>query len=124
MIPETHANNTIDLYEFEQFPYKLKKVRTIINNVNAVDSVLLQKDKLWYLFTNVYSSENYSHNDNLSIFISNDLLNDEFKQQHINPVVKKPIYARMGGQFLHKKIMNYIEYRKIAQYDMDIKLIL
>ena len=74
MIPESHENNSIELYEFVDFPYKLKKTRDLISNVNAVDSVFLQKDNLCYLFTNKYTHKDCLHSENLSIFVSDDLL--------------------------------------------------
>jgi len=101
MLPETHANNTIDLYEFEEFPYKLKKVKTILNG-NYADSVLLEYKNKWYLFTNKSENEDDLHSKNLSIFISDDLFGD-YKEFHNNPVVTDNEFARMGGQFIKEK---------------------
>jgi hypothetical protein len=102
MIPESHENNSIELYEFVDFPYKLKKTRDLISNVNAVDSVFLQKDNLCYLFTNKYTHKDCLHSENLSIFVSDDLLKNDFKELHQNPVTTNPVYARMGGSFFVK----------------------
>lgn len=115
MIPETHANNSIDLYEFEQFPYKLKKIKTLVCNINAADSVLVQKDNLWFLFTNIYTNVNCLHSENLSIFTSDHLLNKDFKQLHKNPVVADKTYSRMGGQF-------YSENNKLYRVSQDCKV--
>ena len=98
MIPESHANNSVDLYEFIDFPYKLQKVKTLLKG-NYADSVLLNYKNNWFLFTNKSEEKNDLHSKNLSIFISNDFLNEEFKEYHNNPVVTDQTYARMGGQF-------------------------
>ena len=99
MIPESHANSTIDLYEFTEFPYKIEKRRTLLHDINAADSVLLEQDKLWYLFTNIYSHETCLHSENLSIFVSDNLLNGEFDVYHNNPIEVDATYARMAGNF-------------------------
>ena len=102
MIPESHENKTIDLYKFEEFPYKLKKVRTLVNNIDAVDSVILLKDRVYYLFTNLLSKEHDFHSGNLSIFTSNNLLEEAFISKHNNPVESNPKYSRMAGHFFQE----------------------
>ena len=99
MLPESHANNEVALYEFEEFPYKLKKVKTLLRG-NFADNVLLEYKSKWYLFTNKSEHEGDLHSKNLSIFISNDLLKCEFREFHNNPVVIDNEFARMGGQFI------------------------
>lgn len=39
MMPETHEDNCIQLYEAEDFPYKWKKSKVLVKNANAVDTV-------------------------------------------------------------------------------------
>lgn len=99
MIPESSENNTIDLYEFIVFPNELKKIKTLVKG-NYADSVLLNKDNLWYLFTNKSENDTDLNSKNLSIFISNDFINDDFKEYHQNPVIIDSEFARMGGKFI------------------------
>ena len=101
MVPESSENNTIDLYEFIVFPNELKKTRTLLKG-NYADSILLNKDNLWYLFTNKSENNTDLNSKNLSIFISNDFINEEFKGYHQNPVIIDSEFARMGGQFIQK----------------------
>ena len=105
MIPESHANDSVDLYEFLEFPYRLRKVRTILKG-NYADSVLLNYCDKWYLFTNKSVSRDDLHSKNLSIFTSDDLF-DEFKQTHHNPVVIDSEFARNGGSFMQKNSKLY-----------------
>ena len=100
MIPESHANNSIDLYEFMQFPYRLKKIKTILKG-NWADSVVLNYHNKWYLFANKSINDDDLHSKNLSIFVADDLF-DKFKQTHNNPVVTDSEFARNGGKFIQK----------------------
>jgi len=101
MIPESHANNSIDLYEFLEFPYKLKKIKTILKG-NYADSVLLHHKDIWYLFTNKSETNEDLHSKNLSIFTSDNFIDMDFIQTHNNPVVIDNEFARNGGQFIQK----------------------
>ena len=53
MVPETCENKDIRLYVAEEFPYKWKFLKTIFNDVSAVDTTIIQKNGLWWLFTNI-----------------------------------------------------------------------
>lgn len=99
LVPETHQNNSIDLYKFIEFPYKLEKVKTLIGNINAADTTLIIKDNVTYLFTNIKEGKK-SHSDNLSLFYSDDLLNSAFKKHPMNPLKIDNRYARMAGRFV------------------------
>jgi len=99
MIPETHSNLTIDLYMFSSFPYKIEKVKTLIDDIDAVDTTVTIKDEIVYLFTNV-KKDGKIHNENLSLFYSNDLLNGEFTEYLSNPLNTDTRYARMAGTIL------------------------
>ena len=45
MMPETHEDKCVQLYEAVEFPYKWKKSRVILNEEDAVDTVIY-KDKI------------------------------------------------------------------------------
>lgn len=100
LIPESSANGTVDLYEFEIFPSKVKKIRTLLLG-NYVDSTIIEKDGTYYLFTaskvDEYSN-NYSH---LKIFYSNDLVTGKFIQHPYENFVD-PRFARQAGAFIRK----------------------
>jgi hypothetical protein len=110
MIPETHSNFTIDLYIFTSFPYKIEKVKTLISDIDAVDTTITIKDDIVYLFTNVKKDGNI-HNENLSLFYSDDLLNSEFVEYLANPLNTDTRYARMAGTILEENDKLY----RIAQ---------
>ena len=110
MIPETHSNKTIDLYKFTSFPYKVEKIRTLIDDIDAVDTTLLLKDDVVYLFTNV-KKDNKTHNENLSIFYSEDLLSGKFIEHPKNSIKTDNKYARMAGSIIEEDD----KYYRIAQ---------
>lgn len=99
MIPETHSNFTIDLYKFTSFPYKIEKVKTLIGDIDAVDTTITIKDDIVYLFTNV-KKKGEIHNENLSLFYSDGLLNGEFIEHRQSPLNTDIRYARMAGSVL------------------------
>lgn len=110
MIPETHSSFTIDLYKFIEFPYKIEKIKTLISDIDAVDTTFYLKDEIVYLFTNV-KKEGKNHNDNLSIFYSDDLLNSDFTPHIQNPIKTDNRYSRMAGHILDDDNKSY----RIAQ---------
>ncbi|MBA5248792.1 MAG: hypothetical protein FE834_04565 [Gammaproteobacteria bacterium] len=110
LIPETHKNNSIDLYKFSLFPHKTEKVKTLVSDIDAADTTLTIKDGVVYLFTNMRGDTGY-HNSNLSLFYSDDLLSSDFKEHPINPIETDSRYARMAGGILQENEALY----RIAQ---------
>jgi hypothetical protein len=51
MIPETSANNDIQLYRATRFPFEWKLENVLQSNVRAVDTTPLLLDGIWYFFT-------------------------------------------------------------------------
>ena len=97
LIPESHEIKKIDLYKFVNFPTKIKKIKTLVKNINAADSVLFRKNKLWWLLTNIGVDSNDLHSKNLSIFYSKNLLKKTFVPHNKNPVITDIKYARNAG---------------------------
>ena len=97
MIPETSENKSIDLYKCKKFPDQWEFEKTIMKNINAVDSTVLRKDNKWWLFTSIPFMES-SPNDSLSIFYSDDLYSDEWTPLPKNPVVSDVRKSRSAGK--------------------------
>ncbi len=95
IMPESSSNNTIDLYKCIDFPYKWKKEKTLIDNILAVDSNLIKKDGLWYLLTSE-KSKGISFGDELSLYITDDLLNGKFIPAAGNPISHDISKSRNG----------------------------
>lgn len=54
MMPESHNDSCIQLYKAIEFPYKWKKEKKLINNINAVDSVF----ENGFLITSIVKPQN------------------------------------------------------------------
>ncbi|MCD9526044.1 hypothetical protein [Photobacterium carnosum] len=106
IVPESSENRTIDLYKCVDFPYGWKKVRTLINKISAVDTILHFENNQCYLFTSE-KVDGCTYNDELSIYTSNDLLNDDFLRVEESPVVTDVALARNAGAFIHDKNKYY-----------------
>ncbi len=94
-IPETESNSEIALYQFDSFPYQLKKSHILVEGKYA-DSSCHYFNDIWYLFT--FSASG------LHIFMSPDLHSSSWLPHPKNPVSQNPKYARCGGGlYFHEK---------------------
>ncbi len=100
MIPETSANNAVELYRAVNFPDKWIFEKTLIENVRADDVTLIDhEDRLW-MFAAV-SDWQSSQWDALGLFYADDLLGDWTPHQ-ANPVLIDAGAARPAGAMYHK----------------------
>ena len=100
MIPETHESNEIRLYECINFPMKWKYKCTLMNKVTAADTILIKKNKIWYMLTNICSAGINDHCSELHIFYSDNLFSNDWKPIKTgNPVIFNSLKARNGGIF-------------------------
>ncbi len=97
MIPESSANNSIDLYKCESFPGKWEFVMNLINNVHAVDTTVHFIDNMYWMFTGIRANPGASDWDELCIFFSDKLLTSEWHAHPCNPVVSDVRKARPAG---------------------------
>jgi hypothetical protein len=100
MVPETSKNKDIRIYEAEIFPYKWKFLKTIFSDIDAADTTIIEKDGLWWLFSNIDSLNNGDHGSELFIFYADNPLSDTWVSHPKNPIICNSLNARMGG-FIH-----------------------
>jgi hypothetical protein len=98
MIPETQANNTIELYRCRSFPDQWELQRVLIDAIDAVDSTIWKKDGVYYLFTSVKAAPEASEHDSLHIFYSNSLDSTEWSPHPSNPIKNEVKTGRMAGK--------------------------
>ncbi|SFU96543.1 glucosamine inositolphosphorylceramide transferase family protein [Xenorhabdus koppenhoeferi] len=103
IIPESSENNTIDLYKCIEFPHRWNKVKTLIDNIQAVDTILVEKEGIWYLFTSE-KVPGASYGDELSIFTTEDPLTLPFKKISDIPFVNDISLARNAGAIYMDKM--------------------
>ncbi|MCW8107265.1 hypothetical protein OPS25_01940 [Alteromonas ponticola] len=103
MIPESHEANEIRLYECIDFPTQWKFKTTLMRNVSAADTMIIENEGKWFLLTNICSAGTTDHHSELHVFYS-----DRFDSQKWtplskgNPVIFDSEKARNGGFFRHQ----------------------
>lgn len=100
MIPETSANETIELWRCSRFPDRWEKVHDILSGVSATDTSLLEHGGRCYLFTNLARTESGNHNNELHIFHAGSPLDRSWRAHEANPVIVDSRCARMAGGFI------------------------
>ena len=102
MIPESSANKDIRIYVAKKFPYEWQLKKILINQINAVDSMVFKINDIFYLLTNVsLSGEN--HCDNFRIFTSKDLFDESFLELSSVELKIDGTLGRNAGYFLDER---------------------
>jgi hypothetical protein len=96
MIPETHENKTIDVYRAADFPYAWRHEMTLMSGIAAVDSVVFQYNRKWWLFTSI-GGEGRNCNANLHLFHADSFPSDAWTPHPRNPVCSDARNSRMAG---------------------------
>lgn len=92
MMPETHEDNCIQLYEAVDFPAQWKKSSVIVNNINAVDTVI----ENGYLIPSVICPQN-----DMSVDLG--VYDADGNEMPYSPVYKSRLDKRGAGRiFSHK----------------------
>jgi hypothetical protein len=102
MIPESHENKSIDLYECVEFPYSWSFKQCLMKNVSAVDTTLVYYSNKWWLFTAIAENEAAVPNVELFLFYTDDLFNGEWKAHLQNPVISDVKSARPAGRLFKR----------------------
>ena len=97
MIPETKSNNSIELYESSNFPFEWKFKKNLFTDIRAVDTTILKKENIFWLFTNIQENKGSTINDELFLYYSSDLLTDKWTPHPQNPIVSDVRSARSAG---------------------------
>jgi len=106
MIPETCKNGDIRLYKSTEFPLKWEFEQQLMTNVDAVDTMLFKNNNIWFMLTNICSSNLSDHQSELHIFYSEDFKSGKWQPiESGNPVVFSSLKARNGGFFRHNEAL-------------------
>jgi hypothetical protein len=102
MCPETAENGDIRLYECVNFPLQWKLVKTLMENVSAADTMIFEKDGLWWLFTNIDPVKTNDHCSELYLFYSENPLSNDWTSHRKNPLFIDSFKARNAGILFHE----------------------
>jgi len=103
MCPESSQKSDIRVYESIEFPLKWKLSKILMNNVSAADTMIFQKNNLWWMFTNIDPTASSDHNSMLYIFYAESPLSNTWLPHRMNPVIVDARKARNGGILFHDK---------------------
>jgi hypothetical protein len=98
-IPEASESKEVAIYKVIDFPFRMEKIGTLINNYTAIDSTVFLYNNRWWLMATDGALNEY---DNLNIWFADDLLGPWIPHP-LNPVKLDICSARPAGPpFIHK----------------------
>lgn len=95
IIPETHKDRTVELYEYDIDNQRLTFIRKILDDIECVDSAIFFREKKYWLITTQRSKSNEF--DELNIYFSDDLVNGKFQPHQQNPIYSTKKKSRNAG---------------------------
>ena len=92
LIPESHQDLSVRLYEAESFPFKWKYKKELLSGYHFVDASVIRYNEKWWMFVSV------QENDVLNLYFS-DTLMGEWKKHPKSPVARNNAHiSRPGGR--------------------------
>lgn len=124
MIPESHQSNSIRLYKCQIFPEKWIYLYDLIQNVNAVDTVVFEYSGKWWLFSNILPhgpDDNYSQ---LFAFMADSPLSRNWQKHRKNPIVNSFENGRNGGilRDIHGEVYRVRQKHGFCQYGKGVSI--
>lgn len=104
MIPESYQGGKLLLYEAEEFPYKWKIKRVLLENMKCVDFTFFKRENIYYCFFSPEKKGDSScgnpYSSSLECNYTEDIIDGELKPLEEKTVSQSPESSRMGGNFL------------------------
>lgn len=91
MVPESSRAGSVSFYEFDEFPFNLRKVRTLLSG-DFVDSHLFKQNGVWFMFTTLKNE--------LHLYMASDLLSGDFHPHPSSPITADTSISRSAGSVL------------------------
>lgn len=115
MVPDSHDNRTIEIYECVDFPHKWEHKMNLMDNIDAANTTLFHHNKKWWLFTAIKEYEGAAR-DELYVFYANELLTTEWKAHPLNPVISDARKAIPAGKMFVRNEKIYRPVRDCSLY--------
>jgi hypothetical protein len=115
MCPESSQNNDIRLYKSIEFPFKWKLEKILMNNICAADTLIFEKNSMWWMFTNIDPLRTGENCSEFHIFYSNSPLSNEWKSHKMNPIIIDSQISRNAGLIFDNN--NYYRVRQKQGFD-------
>lgn len=97
IVPETSEANAIRLYKCIEYPLKWEYQKDIMSDVKAVDSMIFEHEKKWWMLTTMSTKGNEDDASRLLAFYADDPLSDNWIAHEQNPLIFDSNIARNGG---------------------------
>ncbi|HEY5730029.1 MAG TPA: hypothetical protein VIS72_08250 [Anaerolineales bacterium] len=101
MIPQTAQNRAVEAYRCVRFPDQWEFHKTLITDVQAVDTTLVEYSMRWWMFVNI-AGKGGSTWDELHLFYSDDPLSTDWTPHPMNPIVSDVRSARPAGRIFRR----------------------
>ena len=96
MVPESGAGRSVKLYKSSSFPSGWTEVKTLLADVPAVDTVMFEHDRRWWMLTTIKGDGPGLNNAELHAFHADHPLG-EWTPHRQNPIVMDAGKGRNGG---------------------------
>jgi len=124
MIPESYGSREIRLYRNIEYPTKWKLERILLQDVSAVDSMIIKHKGLYFLLTTLDTSDTEELSSELHVFYSKDLLKGNWI--HINsglPIFIDGTKGRNGGiLYTKEKLYRVAQVQEGIHYGKNIEI--
>jgi hypothetical protein len=106
MLPETKKNRTVELYRCEHFPDQWVFAKTLLSDISAADTTLLEAYGKWWLFTveedSLSLEEEVSNSRDLTLYYADYPLSTHWISHPHNPIVRDIHSARPAGKIFFR----------------------
>lgn len=98
MMPEVHAAGRLEIWRCTGFPSEWELYASALEGTPVADSVLVQRGKVWWLFTHIANDRFGDYCSDLRIFRVDGPALNRLEPHRLNPVVTDASVARGGGR--------------------------
>jgi hypothetical protein len=98
MVPESRELGRIDAYQCTGYPWSWEFAGTLLSDVWACDSSIVQHGGRWWMFATVSTERWLTPRDSMNVYYADDPLRGPWHAHPANPVVCDAYGARPAGQ--------------------------
>ncbi len=98
MVPESRELGRVDAYKCTSYPWGWEYAATLLHDVRACDSSIVQYQARWWLFTTISEHEWLTPRDSLHLFFAEDPLHGPWRPHPQNPIACSAYNSRPAGQ--------------------------
>lgn len=123
MIPETSEKEEIRLYKNAAFPAEWIFAKTLISDVLAADSILVQNENGWHLIANLSSGLVKDFGSELWHFSAQDLYQEEWTPNPNNPISMDANVSRNAGSYkIDSNLFRCNQIPGFSQYGFGVQI--